>query len=173
MKRAYLGIGSNQGDRQASLLEAIRCITNLPGVILSKVSGLYETEPVGNIEQAFFLNAVVEIETKTNAITLFKRIQGIEIRMGRTRTLRWGPRTIDIDLLAVDSCTVHTATLDVPHLELANRRFVLVPFNEIAPGFNVPGLDKNIQQLLNETTDICKVELYLTSTAVKKKLKEV
>ena len=136
LQRAYLGLGSNIGDRAANLREAIRLLSE--NVRIKKVSSLYETEPIGYLDQGWFLNAAVGIETQLRPRGLLRLIQDIERALGRERTLRWGPRTIDIDILLYDNERVDEPDLEIPHPRLGERLFVLEPLLEIWPDAVLP-----------------------------------
>jgi 2-amino-4-hydroxy-6-hydroxymethyldihydropteridine diphosphokinase len=131
---AYVGVGSNLGDRKTTIQAAI---TALPGVVA--VSKLRETDPVGVTEQPAFLNGAVALETELSARELLERLLAIERELGRERRERWGPRTIDLDLLLYGSETVDEPGLTVPHPLLHERRFVLEPLAELEPELLVPG----------------------------------
>jgi len=128
----FLGLGSNVGNREENIKTAIRNLSQNPNVIVIHSSSLYETEPVGYIDQACFLNAVVQIESSLPPQVILSICQEIEMQMGRERTIHWGPRNIDIDLLSCDGFIINTPDLILPHPFLAERRFVLVPLAEIS-----------------------------------------
>ncbi len=130
---AYLSIGSNMGDRKAYLDEAISSLDNNDDTKVVKASGYYETEPYGYTDQPDFINAAVEIETILTPQELLDAVHVIENKCGRERTIHWGPRTLDIDILLFDDIIMNTETLIIPHPEMLKRRFVLEPMNEIAP----------------------------------------
>jgi len=173
MARAFIGLGSNLGDRFLSLCRAIHLIAQFPKSSLKNVSGVYQTEPVGKIDQPDFLNAVIEIDSHYPATQLLASLLDVETQLGRTRDVKWGPRIIDLDILSIEAVTHNTADLKVPHSELANRRFVLVPFAEIAADYFVLGFERTVQQLLEACSDHSQVVLYFTSGEIKKKLEEV
>jgi len=173
MRRAFIGLGSNLGDRLSNILFSIKEIQKIRGVKFKQVSGLYVTEPVGYVHQNEFLNAVVELGISINPENLLGELIKIEKRMGRTREVKWGPRIIDLDILLIETKVSKTGKLILPHKELANRRFVLVPLQEIASDFLIGGSGKTVKKLLNDTKDNGKVDLYMTSDAVLKKLNEV
>jgi 2-amino-4-hydroxy-6-hydroxymethyldihydropteridine diphosphokinase len=131
--KAFIGLGSNLGEREAQLRAALDAIAQLPGTQLVRVSSLYDTEPVGETEQPNFLNAVAQVDTELTARQLLWNLLLIERRLGRIRTRRWGPRTIDLDLLLYGSLVVDEPDLKVPHPELTRRSFVLVPLVELDP----------------------------------------
>jgi 2-amino-4-hydroxy-6-hydroxymethyldihydropteridine diphosphokinase len=154
---AYIGIGSNKGDKTANCLQAIASLGQAGRVV--SVSSLYCTEPVGYREQEDFVNAVAAVETGLPPRELLKICNAIEDRMGRERTVRWGPRTIDLDILLYGRDIVNLPGLVVPHPRLAERRFVLAPLAEIAPDALHPVLNKSMQQLLDALKDTTRVAL--------------
>jgi 2-amino-4-hydroxy-6-hydroxymethyldihydropteridine diphosphokinase len=131
--RAYVGLGSNLGDREAMIRLALDDLARLPETTLVRASSLYDTEPVGDADQPNFLNAVAALDTTLTARQLLWNLQLIEKRLGRVRTQRWGPRTIDLDLLLHGNLIIEEPDLRVPHPELTRRSFVLVPLVEIEP----------------------------------------
>lgn len=130
--RAYLGIGSNLGDRLASLQSAVDGLA-VAGVAVAAVSAVYETEPVGGPEQPSYLNAVVAVDTELSARELLAIAQDLERAAERVRAERWGPRTLDVDLLVVGDEHVTEPDLEVPHPRMWERGFVMVPLAELAP----------------------------------------
>jgi 2-amino-4-hydroxy-6-hydroxymethyldihydropteridine diphosphokinase len=146
--RAYLSLGSNVGNRAANLEAAITRLGDVGNVL--SVSSFYETEPVEFTAQPWFLNAVVEIETRKSPERLLTRILAIEKEMGRERKQDKGPRIIDIDILVLGDCLVDTAELTIPHPAMHARRFVLEPLVEIAPEMRHPILKKTAQELLKD-----------------------
>jgi 2-amino-4-hydroxy-6-hydroxymethyldihydropteridine diphosphokinase len=126
-----LGIGSNLGDREQQIVTAIRHLTHHPQIVLVKASSLYETEPVGVTEQPRFLNAVIDIDTVLSPPVLLEICLETERRMGRIRSVRWGPRIIDIDILLYKDIAVTSETLCIPHPRMWERNFVLVPLREV------------------------------------------
>lgn len=131
--RAYIGIGSNLGDKKGYLDFAVRALTEDENCIVQKVSSYIVTEPVGDVEQDDFLNGCVELDTLYTAHELLDKIHEIENAAGRKREIHWGPRTLDLDILLYDKEMIHDSTLTVPHPEMSKRRFVLEPLSEIAP----------------------------------------
>ena len=146
--RAYIGFGTNLGDRLASCRKALAALAALPGCRLSRTSSLYETEPVGLTEQPPFFNGVALLETEGDARWLLGQLLTIEVDLGRVRGVRWGPRTIDLDLLLFDEEIIASVELTVPHPRLHERRFVLQPLHEIAPALRHPVLGKTMGELL-------------------------
>jgi len=136
---AYLGLGSNLGDRSAHLAFGVAELAELPGTMVEAVSSLYETPPWGVAEQPAFLNCCVALSTTLAPRVLLEDALAIESRVGRERRQRWGPRTLDIDILLYDNEVISEPGLSVPHPELKARAFALVPLAEIAPGVMVDG----------------------------------
>ena len=133
MTRAYLGIGSNLGDRAANLQLAVDALANESGIEVVAVSPVYETEPVGGPPQDDFLNAVVMVETDRTPRDLLGVCASIEHAAHRVRDERWGPRTLDVDILLVDGTEVDEPDLQVPHPRMHERAFVLAPLHDVAP----------------------------------------
>jgi len=140
--KAYLSLGSNLGNRMAHLRGAIQFIENSKDVKIEKVSSVYETEPVGGVPQENFYNMVIEIETTLLPQELLNLVQSAETELKRQREVRWGPRTIDIDILLYGDMVVDEDNLKIPHPEMSDRAFVLVPLLEIAPDLRLPNGDK-------------------------------
>ncbi len=152
--RAFIGIGSNLGDRAANYREAISRIAQIPQTRVVRQSSIYETEPVGDLKGAF-LNGVIEIETELSPDALMRRLLGIERIMGRKRVRgrkpargKYRPRIIDLDLLFFNKETIDTRTLTVPHPRLHERLFVLAPMSELAPTLIHPKLNKSISEMM-------------------------
>src|SRR5262245_27956393 len=133
MTRAFLGVGSNLGDRERYLRGAVEGLAATDAVVLVAVSGVYETEPVGGPEQGPYLNLVVEVDTELDARGLLAVAQQLERDAERVRAERWGPRTLDVDVLWIDGETSDEDDLVVPHPRMWERRFVLAPLSELAP----------------------------------------
>jgi 2-amino-4-hydroxy-6-hydroxymethyldihydropteridine diphosphokinase len=131
---AYLSLGSNQKDRLAQLEKAVRFLSLEKEIHIEAVASVYETEPVGFTDQPLFYNTVVQIRTTLEPIALLLRCQAIERKLERKRTIRWGPRTIDIDLLLYGSVQMHTEQLILPHPRMYEREFVMIPMREIQTG---------------------------------------
>ncbi len=161
MAKVYLSLGSNIGDRAQNIFRAIEALT-VHGIRVMKQSSLYETEPVELRAQEWFLNSVIEVETNATPQELMHELMEIERSMGRVRTAPKGPRIIDMDILLYGSKNVRRPNLKIPHPRLTARRFVLVPFAEIAPDTEHPRLKKTIAELLSETPDGSEVRVWQT-----------
>jgi 2-amino-4-hydroxy-6-hydroxymethyldihydropteridine diphosphokinase len=136
----YIGIGSNLESPEAQVRQAIASLGNLPQSILVNASGLYRSAPMGPSGQPDFINAVAALLTQTKARDLLQQLQNLELKQGRTHDIeRWGPRTLDLDLLAYAGQVIEDEDLVVPHPGIAERNFVLLPWQEIAPTYRVPG----------------------------------
>jgi 2-amino-4-hydroxy-6-hydroxymethyldihydropteridine diphosphokinase len=147
MKTIYLGLGSNIGDRQANLEAALAGLPAI-GVRVTRASPVYETEPVDFTDQRWFLNLVVEAETELFPLQLLARLQRIERDLGRVRTVAKGPRTLDIDILLYGQAVIQRPDLEIPHLRMAERRFVLAPLADLAPDLRHPVTRKTVRELL-------------------------
>lgn len=147
MKRTYLSLGSNLGDRRAALQTAVDKL-HRSDLFLTRISSIYETAPVDLKEQPDFLNLVMEAKTSLLPMRLLHRIQIIERDMGRRRTAPKGPRVIDIDILLHGSCVVETPQLQIPHPRMQDRRFVLEPLAEIAAELRHPVTHQSVRELL-------------------------
>lgn len=136
MNTAYISAGSNVGDRKANLLGALRVLGETPGVRVEAVSAIYETEPVGGVPQPAFLNLAARLATELDAETLFAALQKTELGFGRNREneIRWGPRTLDLDLLLLGGETRTSGKLTLPHPRMWERAFVLIPLRDVADG---------------------------------------
>lgn len=139
MNLSYLSLGSNMGDRFEMLRQAVAQLAEQPAVTVTQISSLYETDPVGYTDQEPFLNMVVQLETELTAMALLDVCQTIEQSLNRKRLVRWGPRTIDLDILLYNQDRIETARLTVPHPRMNERAFVLIPLLEIDPGLEVAG----------------------------------
>ena len=151
MKIVYLGLGSNVGDSEALLQSALDQLDGRDLKLL-RVSSLYETEPIGFQEQAWFLNLAAEFETELPPEELLHRMQKIEMGMGRTRTVENGPRTIDIDILLFGDLVMKTDVLEVPHPRYRDRRFTLAPLAELNPGMRDPVTRQTMAEMLAALT---------------------
>ena len=149
MKRTYLSLGSNIGDREANLRAAVAAL-EAGGVHVPRLSPVYETEPVDYRDQAWFLNLVAEAETALFPMQLLARIGRIERDLGRVRNVPKGPRTIDIDILFYGTAVVKTARLEIPHPRIAERRFVLAPLADLAPDLRHPVTRQRVREMLQD-----------------------
>jgi 2-amino-4-hydroxy-6-hydroxymethyldihydropteridine diphosphokinase len=139
---AYVGLGANLGSREETLRRAIAILGEADGVDVLAVSQLRETEPIGVVDQPRFLNGAVAVETTRTSRELLELLLGIERTLGRVREERWGPRTVDLDLLVYGDDVVDEPGLRVPHPHLHERRFVLEPLAELDPELDIPGLGR-------------------------------
>ncbi len=145
MTRVYLGLGSNLGDRLEMLRAALRGLSDVGRVVV--VSSVYETAPWGDADQPLYLNCCCALETTIDPAALLAHAKGIESKLGRRVTRKWGPREIDIDILCFENLVIATSTLTLPHPYLADRAFVLAPLAEIAPELLIPGLNSTVSTL--------------------------
>jgi 2-amino-4-hydroxy-6-hydroxymethyldihydropteridine diphosphokinase len=149
----FIGIGSNQGNRRAFCLEAVRRLEKLPSTHVVRVSSLYETEPVGEGYSSPFLNGVIELSTGLTPRAVLAAAQSIEAELGRNRSKAGFDRTIDLDLLLFSDIVLNEPGLTIPHPRLQERRFVLEPMAEIAPDVVHPVLKEKISSLLKKLAD--------------------
>ncbi|MCQ2559126.1 MAG: 2-amino-4-hydroxy-6-hydroxymethyldihydropteridine diphosphokinase [Clostridia bacterium] len=149
IKKAYIGIGTNLGNKESNLRVALQKIAALPQVKITKTAAFYRTAPVGPVEQDWFLNTAAEIETEEQPLELLENLLSIENQMGRVRTIHWGPRVIDLDLLAYADLVVQTEKLTLPHPYIKDRSFVLLPLAEICPDLELPQMGV-VRELLQE-----------------------
>lgn len=151
---AYISLGSNIGNRYDYLVSAIRLLTSNPKIVLVNFSSVYETDPVGYKEQSLFLNMVIKIKTELKAMELLEVCLQTELDLGRKREIRWGPRTVDLDILLYNQENIETEELHVPHPRMLERAFVMVPLLEIDQNITIPGvadpLYPNSHQLPNK-----------------------
>lgn len=147
MSTAYIGLGSNMGDKLGNLNDALSNIKKLSDTTISLVSSVYQTAPEGYKDQDWFLNAVVRLETSLSAQSLLKELLNIENQMGRVRTIHWGPRVIDLDILLYNMNTINQPDLIIPHPRIMERAFVLVPLLEIEPQLEMPSGTKLLETL--------------------------
>ncbi len=158
--RAFVALGSNLDDPARQLREAFGALRAIPETALLACSPVYRSKPLGPADQPDYLNAVAELETRLEAEQLLDQLQRIEDQQGRRRSRRWGPRTLDLDLLVFGDRQIETMRLQVPHPEMAKRAFVLVPLADIARDLLLPGLGK-VSTLLAalETSERNKLEM--------------
>lgn len=145
--RAYLGLGSNLGDKKAYLDRAVEALNETPGCRVEKVSSYHVTAPYGGVEQEDFLNGCLALDTLLPPQELLERLHEIEAEAHRERTVRWGPRTLDLDILLYDDLILETDDLILPHVEMHKRGFVLNPLKEIAPNKRHPILKQTVTEL--------------------------
>ena len=159
MNKTYLLLGSNMGNSQQQLSIAIKNITEQVGTV-TRLSSLYTTAAWGNANQPDFLNQVIIVSTELTPLQTINIVLLIEKKMGRVRTTKNAPRIIDIDILFFNKEIIAEKILTVPHPEIENRRFVLIPLNELSPGFTHPINKKTIHQLLAACTDTLDVKKF-------------
>lgn len=148
MTEACLGLGSNLGDRCAMLDGAVRRLDSHPGISVVKVAAYRETAPAGYLEQGNFINTAVAVDTSLSPTELLRAVQQIEAEFGRTREIRFGPRTLDIDILLYNDLVLESETLSIPHPRLHEREFVLAPLAEIAPEARIPPEGLTVKEML-------------------------
>lgn len=148
--KAYIALGSNMGDKKDYLDKAVEKLKKHPLCKVIKVADYIQTEPYGGVEQDVFLNSALELRTLLFPEELLALLNQIEAEAGRERTIHWGPRTLDLDILFYDDCVIDTPSLTIPHIDLQNRDFVLIPMVQLAPYHRHPILNQTISQLLNK-----------------------
>lgn len=148
-KTAYIALGTNLGRKRDNIARAIQLIAALPGVKINKSSSLYETEPWGKTDQEKFLNQVIAVETSLQPAELLRELQNIEIKMGRQRKEKWGPRIIDLDILLYGNEVMDDPHLTIPHPHLRQRLFVLVPLAEIGADLQFPEDGATVEEVLS------------------------
>jgi 2-amino-4-hydroxy-6-hydroxymethyldihydropteridine diphosphokinase len=161
MAQVFVGLGSNLGDRLSHLRKALARLAGMEKTSVVNCSSVYETQPVGLKEQPQFLNMVVELDSILPPLDIFRNLKEIENTVGRIHNEHWGPREIDLDLLYYDREVLNDVKLCIPHPEIINRRFVLVPMKEIAADFLDPVQNTSIVNLLSCCPDIstvCKID---------------
>jgi 2-amino-4-hydroxy-6-hydroxymethyldihydropteridine diphosphokinase len=152
--QAWVSIGSNIGDRAAYIARALTSLSALPDTEVTGVSSLYDTAPVGEEDQPSFLNAVAEISTDMEPVALMRSLLSIEEDCGRTREKKWGPRTLDLDLIIYDDVEMDAPELTLPHPRAKARAFVLIPLAEIAPELRFPGHDMTVSRMVEGLGDV-------------------
>ncbi|KYD10060.1 2-amino-4-hydroxy-6-hydroxymethyldihydropteridine pyrophosphokinase [Caldibacillus debilis] len=150
---AYLSLGSNMDDRLDYLRRALAKLRDAGKIRLTKISSVYETDPVGYTEQGKFLNLAVKLETEWSPFDLLDICQRIEQQLGRKRIIRWGPRTVDLDILLYNREQIDSERLTIPHPRMLERAFVLVPLAEIDPDLVIPGTGKTVKTHLQSISD--------------------
>jgi 2-amino-4-hydroxy-6-hydroxymethyldihydropteridine diphosphokinase len=151
VKKVYLSLGSNLGDREQMLQEAVDLL-EASGLHIRRVSSVFETEPRDNPTQPWFLNLVIEAETALLPMQLLARVQKVERQLGRRRVAWRGPRTIDVDILLYERSVIETPQLTVPHPRMTERRFVLEPLAELASDFRHPVARRTVRELLSDVS---------------------
>ena len=152
MKTAAIALGSNMGDRLGNLRQAVHLLEN-QRIRVTTRSDVFETNPVGVENQRRFLNACILVQTDLSPLELLAETQRVETQLGRARDVRWGPRTIDLDILLFDEMVVNEETLVIPHPRMTERAFVLVPLAQICPGRLHPGTGETIAALAEKIRD--------------------
>ena len=151
MFNVFIGLGSNLGNRTENCLLAIELLSNF--TIIKSVSSFYETEPVGNEDQPKFINAVAKLNTLLSPLNLLNSLKEVENQLGRERNEKWGPRTIDLDILIYEDFLLDSQEITIPHKDLNKRRFVLEPLCEIEPWLEHPGLKMTMSNILKNLED--------------------
>jgi 2-amino-4-hydroxy-6-hydroxymethyldihydropteridine diphosphokinase len=164
MPAVYIALGSNVGDREANLREAIGLLSQ-SGMVIRRVSSLYETAPVDYLDQAWFLNAALEGQTNLPAVRLLTTLRNIESQMGNKKPFPKGPRLIDLDMLLYGEETIATPDLEIPHPRMLLRNFVLVPLAEVAPSLRHPSWPASAAELLLRSPDRSEVKKYQPRSA--------
>ena len=159
IENIFLGLGSNQGDRELNLKNSIKLLNSRVGKVLN-TSGIYESEPWGVKNQNYFLNQVIEIETHIDPNDLLNICKNIEYDMGRKPEIRWGKRVIDIDILYYQSKIINQEKLIIPHKLMHERKFVMIPLNDLNENHLHPILKITNKEILNKCIDSCKVNHY-------------
>lgn len=149
MIKVYVGLGSNLDDPQSQLKKAIIAMEMVPSTSVAKTSSFYRSKPVGPQDQPDYVNAVVELDTELSASVLLDYLQAIENDQGRERKVKWGARTLDLDILLFGDEIINDDRLQIPHVEMQNRGFVLLPLNEIFPDCIIPGVG-SVSSLLQQ-----------------------
>lgn len=151
MNRAYLGLGTNMGDREEYLNSAVKLIDNNENIKVVNKSKIYETKAWGYTDQADFLNMCIEVETSLNEYNLLEACQEVELKLNRERIIRWGPRTIDVDILFFNDIILDNENLYIPHPRISERAFVLIPLIDLNENLVIKG--KVISEYLNSLTN--------------------
>lgn len=159
-QHVFIGVGASIGNRSLNLAKALNALIESAHFKMLRLSSIYESEPWGGVAELSFLNGVIWALTELDPEKCLCALKEIEMALGRKKDKRWADRLIDLDLLVYGNETIHSNQLIVPHPEMLNRRFVLVPFREIAPDVIVPGTEKKISEHLRNCTDTSVVEYY-------------
>ncbi|MBU7594063.1 2-amino-4-hydroxy-6-hydroxymethyldihydropteridine diphosphokinase [Metabacillus halosaccharovorans] len=150
---AYIALGSNIGDREQYLIDAIKKIHNYSNIKVVNISSIYETDPVGYTDQDEFLNMVISINTDLTAFQLLSVLQETEKQLNRKRDIRWGPRTLDLDILLFNYENIEAEQLIVPHPRMHERAFVLIPLFELNQDVKIPSIDEPISTIIDQLHD--------------------
>jgi 2-amino-4-hydroxy-6-hydroxymethyldihydropteridine diphosphokinase len=153
MNEAQLALGSNIGDRERYLKDAILSLHEHSSIEVEKISSIYETDPIGYKDQNAFLNMVLSVGTDLTAIQLLREMQKIEKSLGRKRDIKWGPRTLDLDILLFNHENIETEQLIIPHPRMLERSFVLIPLHEIEPNISIPNSKQPLSVIIDQLTD--------------------
>lgn len=156
--KAYLALGSNMGTRERNMSDAINLLAEIPGINVINISKVYETEPVGYVNQGNFLNMVISITTDKKPLELLAQLQRIENELKRRREIHWGPRTIDIDILLFGELEINLPDLIIPHPRMFERAFVLIPLKDVYEYELIKG--KKLDVLINNCADRNGVKLF-------------
>lgn len=151
--QAYIALGSNMGDRERYLIEAIKKIHQQPNIEVVNISSIYETDPVGYTDQDQFLNMVIYVNTDLTAFQLLSTLQEIERQLNRKREIKWGPRTLDLDILLFNHENIEAEQLIVPHPRMHERAFVLIPLYELNQEVSIPNVDESILTIIDQLHD--------------------
>ncbi|WP_409303685.1 2-amino-4-hydroxy-6-hydroxymethyldihydropteridine diphosphokinase [Peribacillus sp. SCS-155] len=150
---AYISIGSNMGNRVNFFKQAVQMLESYPSIKIENVSSLYETDPVGYVDQDNFLNAAIKIRTGYDPRELLRICQEIELLLGRKREIHWGPRTVDLDILLYNQENIESENLSVPHPRMLERPFVLIPLSELDPHLMLPKMNRPLHQIVADIND--------------------
>ncbi len=162
--KAYLGIGSNLGDRLGNIRTALSSLSSVDGFRVVEISPVYETPPLYRTDQEKFLNCVIEVETDFTPHKLLQLLKTHEVRSGRVQAQpRYSPRPLDLDILAYENLEIHHNMLQIPHPKLSERKFVLQPWADIAPDFEVPGSGRTVRELLLNCGDTSEITIVNTN----------
>jgi 2-amino-4-hydroxy-6-hydroxymethyldihydropteridine diphosphokinase len=149
----YISLGTNMGEKYDNLVSAIKLLKNNEHIKLAATSSIYETDPVGYLEQDHFLNMVIKVKTELEPLELLGVCAGIEEKLGRKREIRWGPRTIDLDILLFNQENIKTEKLIVPHPRMMERAFVIIPLLELSPDIKALETGQPLQDSLKDIPD--------------------
>ena len=153
MNSAYIGLGTNLGDRESYLMNAIEELSSHPSNRITAVSSIYETDPWGYEEQGKFLNMVICLQTELSPQDLLACCMYVEKKLGRKREIRWGPRTIDLDILLYNQENIVTENLIIPHPRIMERAFVAIPLVELDKDITLPNMDKPVREVMDDIRD--------------------